>query len=138
MPDAQERVDAIVEAGKTAHIDNLATNRLEVKGDRELIKRTMLVQKTKYRTHDDIKKKFPFPDELEELDGAFWFNNRMIVPTDERDAVLSAIWKDMPSSTGRIRFYAYVRSQFYGISSVQCQNFLKTRSDHQVRYVYSA
>ena len=69
----------------------------------------MTVQKTKYRSMDDIKKRFPYPEDLVFHEGAYWYKDKVIVPADKRDQVLSAVWADMPSSTGRIRFYAYIR-----------------------------
>ena len=130
--DEARQVEAIVKEGEAAAPENRKPDKLDVIGaDPVLSKKIFKVQKMFFPSTESIAKRFPYPTELEHEDEVYWWRDRIIVPRDLREEVLAELWKDMPSSTGRIRLYGIVRERYWGISAPFIEAFLKRQGDHQ-------
>ena len=95
-------VQHIVAQGKEAAKESLKPQNLKSTDDRERYRRIMSLQKLRLKTTEDIRRKVP-ADMLEEQDGVLMYEGKVIVAEDLRAQVLAQLWRDMPSSTGRIR-----------------------------------
>ena len=61
-----------------------------------------------FRSTDDIRKRFPFPEELETEDGLYLWHGRIVTPRPWVADILQKEFDDLPSSIGRIKFFAYI------------------------------
>lgn len=89
----------------------------------------------KFHDVDDLMVRFPYPEELEEEDGIFFWMGKCIVTQDIIEDVLRDVFDAFPSSIGRISLYRYLRERYYGFSQPMVQSFLNADESHQVHRV---
>jgi Integrase core domain len=101
--------------------------------DPEFKTKLALISRFKFKSNDDIRNRFPFPEELE-FDGKedmYTWSGRILLTQDLVFDILEQEFAELPSSMGMHAFFQFLKNQYIGISFNQVSKYLRTSDDHQ-------
>lgn len=98
----------------------------------EYKRKLLSIQNFKWRSLEDIFKRFPWPSELDEEDGTLSWNGLVIVPEPDVQGILEAEHAEVPASFGRIKFASLLKNKYIGVSSAAVGKFLAESDEHQI------
>jgi len=117
--------------------DKSDPEKLDEKLDPVFQKRLRSIQTFRFKTQEQILKKWPFQDDPPEVDedtGIMTWHGRVLITVGETQDIIKAVWEgdDIPSSLGRTKLHALIQEQFLPCSQAQVSYFLKHQPDSQV------
>jgi transposase InsO family protein len=125
-------IASALNAASKVDVSENASKILKEKFDTDFQSKLRRLQTMRFKTESDLVNRFPFPDELEEQDGVYMWQEYIVLDQTQIQGILEAEWKEQPPATGRIRFNSYLKQRYIGISSPTITKYLEANEEHQL------